>query len=95
MSANDHIVDRDPNDPAIQMSVAVLGRQLLLGPDETKDLSNVNHCMKEVFLNWENDDVDFELTNLRLRTKLPEVDSLSLIRISADLSPLKSRTEVN
>ncbi len=51
--------------------------------------------MKEVYLNWEDDDVDFALTNLGLRTKLPEVDSLSLIRISAEQSPLKSLAKVN
>lgn len=95
VSANEHVIDKDPNNPAIQMSVAILGKQLPLDPNETKDLSKAGRCMKEVYLNWEEEDVDFELTNLRLRTKLSEVDSLSLIRINAELSPLKSRARAN
>ncbi len=60
-----------------------------------RSLANNQNCMKEVYSDWEVDDITYEVNVFRLRTAIPEPGSLALIRIGVKMHELRKRAEKN
>lgn len=95
VSANDVLIDKDPMSEATQLAIVVSGKKSPLGPGETMSLTNNRNCMKAVYSDWEVDDITYEVNDFRLRTAMPEPDSLALIRKSVKIHELRKRAEQN
>ncbi len=95
VSAYDVLIDKDPMSAATQLAIAVSGKKSPLGPGETMLLTNNRNCMKAAYSDWEVDDITYEVNDFRLRTAIPEPDSLALVRISVKLHELRKRAEQN
>jgi hypothetical protein len=95
VSANDVLIDKDPLSAATQLAITASGKKLPLGPGETMSLTNNRNCMKAVYSDWEVKDITYEVNDFRLRTAIPEPDSLALVRISVKIHELRSRAEHN
>ena len=89
VSANDVLIDKAPMSAATQLAIAVSGRKTPLGPGQTMSLANNRNCMKAVYSDWEVDDITYKVNDFRLRTAIPEPDSLALTRIGVKMNELR------
>lgn len=95
LSANDELIDKDPTSAATQLVLAVSGKKLPLGPGEILSLVNNRNCMKDVYLDWNVDDITYKVISFKLRSAIPEPDGLDLIRIAAKIHELRKRAVQN
>lgn len=71
--ANDEFLNNDRIDAETRSAVRVLsGKRNALKPGERYDLSNNRSCMKDVFLGWSVDDIQYELNGIQLRSQVEE-----------------------
>jgi hypothetical protein len=93
VNANDEFLDNGEPSEAKALIAALSGRKLPLKPNTTLQLDNGKNCFSDVFLGWEAKDVKYELTELKLRSKLVEVGPLDALRISIEIAPLEERAK--
>ena len=93
--ANDEYLDKGEFDENKALVLSISGRKLPLKPNKSLNLSKQTNCMKEVFLDWNEEDIKYTIGNLKLRTKVPESSSLDLVTVSVKMMDLKNRAEAN
>lgn len=74
--ANDEFLNNDRIDVETRSAVRVLaGERKALKPGESYNLSKNRSCMRDVFLGWSVDDIEYELNGIKLRPRVEDFPS--------------------